>query len=144
MMFKKILVATDGSEGSRKAVQNTVKLVEGVSDVQVTLIAVVQPVPLSVYADLQALNIDPMAIGERQAWEQVEQDAAPLRDAGIAYDTMVVVGDPGTEICQVAKEEGYELVVVGSRGRNQFAEIVLGSVSNRVLHHAGCPVLVVR
>ncbi|OUM85497.1 MAG: hypothetical protein BAA01_10505 [Bacillus thermozeamaize] len=143
-MFKKILVATDGSEGSKKAVQTAVKLVEGASDVQVTLITVVQPVPLSLYADLQALNIDPMANIERQAREQVEEDAASLRDAGVACDTKVVVGDPGTEICRVAKEEGYELVVVGSRGLNQFAEIVLGSVSHRVLHHAGCPVLVVR
>ncbi len=143
-MFKKILVATDGSAGSMKAVQTAIKLVEGASDVQVTLITVVQPVPLSLYADLQALNIDPMALGERQAQEQVEQDAAPLRDAGIAYDTKVVVGDPGTEIVRVASEEGYDLVIVGNRGRNQFAEIVLGSVSNRVLHHAGCPVLVVR
>jgi len=143
-MFKKILVATDGSEGSKKAIHTTVKLVEGASDAKVTLITVSQPIPISLYADLQAVNIDPMALSEQQAQEQLAEDAAPLEEAGIAYDTLAVVGDPGTEICRVAKEGDYDLVVVGSRGRNQFAEIVLGSVSNRVLHHAGCPVLVVR
>lgn len=143
-MFKKILVATDGSEGSKKAIHTVVKMVEGVSDAKVTLITVSQPIPLSLYADLQSLNIDPMALSEQQAQEQLEEDTAPLKEAGIDYDTIVAVGDPGTEICRVAKEGEFDLVVVGSRGRNQFAEIVLGSVSNRVLHHAGCPVLVVR
>ncbi|MFO7262522.1 MAG: universal stress protein [Bacillota bacterium] len=143
-MFKKILVATDGSEGAKKAVHTAVKMLEGTSDVQVTLITVSQPVPLSLYADLQALNIDPMALSEQQAQELLEEESAPLKEAGISFDTQVAVGDPGTEICRVAQEGGYDLIIVGSRGRNQFAEIVLGSVSNRVLHHAGCPVLVVR
>lgn len=143
-MFKKILVATDGSEGSKKAIHTTVKLLEGASDTKVTLITVAQPVPISLYADLQALNIDPIALSENQAREQLEEDAAPFKDAGISFETVVAVGDPGTEICREAQEGGYDLVVVGSRGRNQFAEIVLGSVSSRVLHHAGIPVLVVR
>src|SRR5690606_9723348 len=143
-MFKKILVATDGSEGAKKAVHTAVKMLEGTSDVQVTLITVSQPVPLSLYADLQALNIDPMALSEQQAQELLEEESAPVKEAGISFDTQVAVGGPGTEICRVAQEGGYDLIIVGSRGRNQFAEIVLGSVSNRVLHHAGCPVLVVR
>ena len=109
-MFKKILLATDGSEGSKKAIHTTIKMLEGTKDTQVTLITVAQPVPMSLYADLQALNIDPIALAEQQAREQLEEDAAILKEAGLSIDTVVAVGDPGTEICREAQEGGYDLV----------------------------------
>lgn len=52
-------------------------------------------------------------------------------------------GDPAAEISRVAEEGGYDLLVVGSRGRGAVGEVVLGSVSSDLVRHALCPVLVV-
>ena len=56
----------------------------------------------------------------------------------------VVHGDPAIEICRVAEEGRFDLVVIGSHGSGFLKRVVLGSVSHHVLHHAPCPVLVVR
>jgi nucleotide-binding universal stress UspA family protein len=56
----------------------------------------------------------------------------------------VVHGDPAIEICRVAEEGQFDLVVIGSHGSGFLKRVLLGSVSHHVLHHAPCPVLVVR
>ncbi|MDJ0734915.1 MAG: universal stress protein [Nostocaceae cyanobacterium] len=54
------------------------------------------------------------------------------------------IGVPGKQICQQAQTWGANLIIIGRRGHNQLAEIVLGSVSNYVIHHAPCSVLVIQ
>jgi nucleotide-binding universal stress UspA family protein len=61
-----------------------------------------------------------------------------------AVESSVVVGRPSEEIVSAAGEPGVDLVVVGTRGRGPLTRLLLGSVSERVLHHAACSVLVVR
>jgi len=56
----------------------------------------------------------------------------------------VAHGDPGATICAVAANEGFDVIVVGSHGSGVIRRMLLGSVSHHVLHHAPCPVLVVR
>lgn len=64
---------------------------------------------------------------------------------GLAHvDTHVRAGDPGTELSLFAKEVGATVLVVGSRGIGAFRRAVLGSVSDHLVRHAPCPVLVVR
>lgn len=58
--------------------------------------------------------------------------------------TEVQVGEPAEEIVDLARLEGYELIVLGCRGIGQMKELLIGSVSHRVLHTAPCPVLVAR
>ena len=58
--------------------------------------------------------------------------------------TRVLHGDPAAEICREAEDGGYDLVVIGSHGYGVVKRVLLGSVSHHVLHHAPCPVLVVR
>ena len=53
-------------------------------------------------------------------------------------------GTPGEYICRVAKEDGATMIVMGTRGMGTIRRTILGSVSDYVLHHANCPVLVVR
>ncbi len=67
-----------------------------------------------------------------------------VRDLGSRHDTLVLVGSPADEIVRAARELGADLIVVGSYGVGAVRSVLLGSVSQRILHYAHCPVLVVR
>jgi nucleotide-binding universal stress UspA family protein len=87
---------------------------------------------------LDALNDARLEGGQEVV--QAAVDALGLTHA----DTHVAVGDPGTEIAVLAKEVGATVIVVGSRGLGAFKRALLGSVSDHLVRHAPCPVLVVR
>lgn len=63
---------------------------------------------------------------------------------GVAVEQEVVPGEAAPAILEHARSVDSPMIVIGSRGLNRFSEAVIGSVSQRVLHHAGCPVLIVR
>jgi nucleotide-binding universal stress UspA family protein len=69
---------------------------------------------------------------------------ANLHGKGPAVESAVVIGSPSQEILTAANEPGVDLVVVGARGLGPIKRLVLGSVSERVVHHAPCAVLVVK
>lgn len=81
-------------------------------------------------------------IQQAQEWLQIYHQQGI--DAGIASEWKCQVGNPGTRICQLARNWGADVIVLGRRGHRGIAEVLLGSVSNYVLHHASCSVLVVQ
>ena len=66
-----------------------------------------------------------------------------LQAAGVPYAFRLETGHPAEVIVRLAETDGFDLVVLGSRGLGGVKEFLLGSVSNRVSHHARCPVLIV-
>lgn len=66
------------------------------------------------------------------------------KETGIEADSDYRSGDPGSQICAIAQEWGADLIVIGRRGRTGLSELLLGSVSNYVTHHAPCSVLVIQ
>jgi nucleotide-binding universal stress UspA family protein len=72
----------------------------------------------------------------------IEQATATARVRGVPVTTHVVTGDPGDALLEVAGQKNADLIVVGSRGMHGMARM-LGSVPNKVSHHAGCSVLIV-
>jgi nucleotide-binding universal stress UspA family protein len=62
-------------------------------------------------------------------------------DAGVPADIHQQLGEPGPLLCQIAREQNIDLILVGRRGRSGLSELFLGSVSNYVLHHSPCAVL---
>ncbi len=66
---------------------------------------------------------------------------AEATHAGVAANFQQHLGDPGQWICQIARDEAVDLILVGRRGRSNLTELLLGSVSNYVMHHAPCSVL---
>jgi len=68
--------------------------------------------------------------------------SAALADPGVEY--LQRLGHPGDVICLVAKEGGYDLVVVANQGMSGLKRLVLGSVSDYVAHHCHCPVLITK
>jgi universal stress protein A len=75
--------------------------------------------------------------------ESLEARSTLVRDAGVACETAELEGNSHVELVRYAKEIGADLVVLGTHGRSGVAHAVLGSVAERVVHRAPCPVLVV-
>lgn len=136
--FRKILVAYDGSEQSDKAVEVTLSLAECV-DSSVLVFAVARPPEPSTSAELGAVLDDAREHYEEGFRKIIEK----ARGRDIAISTDMAVGHPAEQIIHRAEKDGIDLIVLGRRGRSQFARMMLGSVSERVLRYADCPVMVV-
>jgi nucleotide-binding universal stress UspA family protein len=89
-------------------------------------------------------GVDLGEITEREGREILEPATANLAASDVLYDLDTRSGDPACVICRVANEEGYDLIVMGSRGIGLISEMLLGSVSHSVIQHANCPVLIVK
>jgi nucleotide-binding universal stress UspA family protein len=75
---------------------------------------------------------------------ELAEAVAFLAGRGIEATAIEAIGDPGTSICEAAEQGGYTTIVVGSRNQSGAQRLVLGSVSDRVAHHAHCDVLIVK
>jgi len=140
MPFKKILIATDGSKSTEEAVRVGIELAK-LSSASVTVLnAVDGPVLLSTPVDSEMVNL--YAILEKEGKAAVERVREIGDAAGVAVETKVVSGNPVKVILE--ESAGYDLVIVGSLGRTGMAKILIGSVAEKVVKLAKCPVLVVR
>jgi nucleotide-binding universal stress UspA family protein len=144
----RVLIGTDGSLLADQAAARALKLLGAASDVTIARV-----VPRRAPAAIPAVGIAPATTLEDEmlesshqaALQEAETDAAALaRHLGVTATTKVVEGDPGHELCRLARDGDYDVVVVGSHGSGFLKRVLLGSVSHHVLHHAPCPVLIVR
>jgi nucleotide-binding universal stress UspA family protein len=145
-MYKHILVPVDGSEKSSLAALHAAELASKLGS-ELFLFHVVPSLPpyLDTSPDrvsrIQQAIMDELSKQGKIIISKVEDD---LSSYGLNIKTDISVGHPADEIIKKAKELNCELVVMGSRGLGEIKGILMGSVSNRVTKHAGCPVLVVR
>lgn len=147
-MFKRILVALDGSESSINALNAAIRLAE---DYQANLLLfhVKQiPIPVDKFESLSgkvgSLYYQLKEHVERFAdrlFQDVTQRCASLT---INWQAKAVWGDPAGEIIKEACKGNYDLIVVGSRGLDDVENWLLGSVSQRIVRRSRCPVLVIR
>ncbi len=143
-MTTRALIATDGSELAIGAGRRALALLSEPVDPTVLTVAppAVAPVgsPVAVpYVPADLDQLQQAALEEARASAERTAAAIGVPDAEVA----VTVGDPGSEICRIA-ERDFDVVVVGSHGSGVVKRVLLGSVSHHVLHHAPCPVFVVR
>ncbi|MEW6572084.1 MAG: universal stress protein [Bacillota bacterium] len=153
-MYSKILVAVDGSENSLRAVAEGVKLAQGNPGARLVLITVIPPVdPFFGYGPL--ITSQQVQEAERSAADAVLAKAKEVigragraaeitEEAGVTVESVVQIGDPAQSIIEYAAREGFEVIVMGRRGMGMLKELLLGSVSSKVLQLAPCPVLLVR
>ena len=145
-MFKAIVVGTDGSETATEAVRQAVELASSVG-AKLELVSAYEPVPAG---RLSAERIDApedvqWAINPKEDVESTLDAAAELaRGAGVEVQTFARRGDAADAILDVAEESGADLIIVGNKGMTGAKRFLLGSVPNKVSHHAPCSVLIIR
>ena len=145
----KVLVASDGSHVAITAARRGVSLLPPDSEITVIAVApLISPVTGMPQADtFPGPLVDPLTIDEveevrtQSASDDVDTTIAAL---GIDAARRVEHGDPAETICEVARSGGFDLIVIGSHGAGFMKRALFGSVSQYVLRHAPCPVLVVR
>ena len=145
-MISSIVLGTDGSETAKKAVREATELAK-LLGATIDLVSAYEPVPA------QRLRAEQRDAPEDVSWmvnprEDVDatlRDAAEgVSDLGIEVNTFAREGDPADAILDVAEERQADLIVVGNRGMTGAKRFLLGSVPNKVSHHAPCSVLIIR
>ena len=145
-MVRKILLCTDGSEGSLKAAHYTADFARPLQ-AEVLLVSIFNPpIGASLWTqEILAMDLeDRLDTGETVKERLTKAAAVILTEARISFRIYVATGDPVHEIIELAKNEQSDMIVVGSRGLGGFGSLLLGSVADSIAHHAPCPVLIVR
>jgi len=141
-VFRKILVAIDFSEHSEAALQLAAKLATD-QKAELHLLHVHHP-------PMYLTPMDPPTVPTgywldvRAAAERAIADKAASLDVPVPVQCDLVEGSPDHEIAHFAAEAGADLIMMGTRGHSGLSHVLLGSVAERTLRHAPCPVLVVR
>jgi len=145
-MFERIVVGTDGSETAAVAVDHATQLAKATGSA-LEIVSAFEPVPSErLREEIQAVPGDVShSVGPREDVNTLLEGAAgAARAAGVAVTTHAREGDPADAILDVAEETGAGLVVVGNKGMTGARRFLLGSVPNKVSHHAPCGVYIVR
>ncbi len=145
-MFKSIVVGTDGSETAGEAVRQAVELASAVG-ATIELVCAYEPVPAQRLREerLQAPEDLQWTINPREDVDSTLAAAAETaRAGGVDVNVYPRQGDPADAILDVAEEREADLIVVGNKGMTGAKRFLLGSVPNKVSHHAPCSVLIIR
>ena len=145
-MIQKIVVGTDGSDTAAQAVIQAGELAEKLG-ASLVIVSAFDPVST---ARLEKERADAPAdvewtINEREDVDaMLSQISAPMEERNIDVKIAARQGNPAEAILDVAEEEGADLIVVGNKGMAGARRFLLGSVPNKISHHAPCSVLIVR
>jgi nucleotide-binding universal stress UspA family protein len=145
-MFRSIVVGTDGSDTAAQAVRQAVDLA-GAVGAKLELVSAYSPVSQQRLSEerRQAPEDLQWAINPREDVDAtLEAAAAIARDAGVEVEVYPRQGDPADAILDVAEEREADLIIVGNKGMTGAKRFLLGSVPNKVSHHAPCSVLIIR
>jgi nucleotide-binding universal stress UspA family protein len=156
-MFHKVLVAIDSSENGHHVFDEALTLVKAIGGSLMLLHVLsseekgspnISMVGFGYYptiaGELAELHQQQWAEYESQGMEMLRSYAAQASAADVTVELSQNLGRPGRTICAVAHTWGANLIVMGRRGHSDLTELLLGSVSNYVLHHAPCSVLAIQ
>lgn len=139
-LYKKIVIATDGSENNRAAVEEGLRIARACGSIVYAVYVI----------DDAVLNAASLGEGEAPVYEQLRDEgrravegARAISD-GIDVKTSVLEGKPAGEITRFGADIGADLLVVGTRGKSSIETLLLGSVADAVIRTATCPVLVIK
>ena len=139
-MYKRILVAVDGSENSKRAAQHAAKIAALSKEAHVEIIFVqdfekIRP-------DAKQKTRTPDIDVERK--KRLAPIKGVFEQPHVSHELVIKQGDPGSTIVSFANRGGFDLVVIGSRGLNTFQEMVIGSVSQKVAKKVTAPLMIIK
>ena len=145
-MFGSIVVGTDGSETASEAVRQATELANAVG-ATIHLVSAFEPVSSQRLREERQQAPDDLqwAVNAREDVDATLKDASEkIKEGGVKVETYARQGDPADAILDVAEEKNADLIVVGNKGMTGAKRFLLGSVPNKVSHHAPCSVLIIR
>jgi nucleotide-binding universal stress UspA family protein len=145
-MFKSIVVGTDGSDTATQAVRQAVDLA-GAVGAKLELVSAYAPVSQARLSEERREAPEDLqwAINPREDVDATLEAAASVaREAKVEVNVYPRQGDPADAILDVAEEQEADLIIVGNKGMTGAKRFLLGSVPNKVSHHAPCSVLIIR
>jgi len=146
-MYRKILIATDGSESSIITSRHGVKLAKSLGS-DVLVLYVINEMAISrVIATLvrQGLPVEDLRRALKVSAEKIVSEVAKMGEAsGVRVEPLIQEGDPASRILDVARIEGVNLILMGSHGEGRITSKLIGSVAQKVLNWSDTPVMIVR
>ena len=157
-MIAKILVPFDGSEPANRAIDLSLYLADKCS-AEILVLSVVKPIIIPPYTRTypQQIGITPIPPTPPLETDSLERrksnyqnllsnalDKAKKTNPNLKISTKLEEGQPSDKILEIAKDGNFDMVVMGSTGIGGIKELFLGSVSNKVVNEAKCPVLIVK
>jgi nucleotide-binding universal stress UspA family protein len=145
-LFGSIVVGTDGSETAKEAVRQATELAKKLG-ARIHLVSAYEPVPEGRLRDERQQVPDDlqwMVNPREDVTNTLDEAAKNLENDGVEVETHAREGDPADAILDVAEEQGCGLIVVGNKGMTGAKRFLLGSVPNKVSHHAPCSVMIIR
>ncbi len=139
-MFKRILLAVDGSDHALRAAKVAADLARSMKS-ELRVVIAYEPIPW--YLGEPNLQ-DAINARLKDAQNILQKAVAAAGDMPDEIHTELIEGDSAEAIIEVAKTRNSDVIVMGSRGLGRLAGLVLGSTSQKVVSHAPCPVLIVR
>jgi len=135
-----LLLPVDGSEHAARATAYALKMA-GLMHARVLLLHCHRPFPVKLGEPYFQKAIDRIMVDSNALLEPFR---STLSENGVEATDLIMEGPPADKICDVARVESCEMIIMGSRGRSDLKGLLLGSVAHRVLQQSPCPVLVVR
>ena len=141
-MFTKILVPVDGLDNSYRALESALVLSEKLGSI-ISVVNVMEQVPIT-HIESEKLLSELLEAYKKENQEILSKCSDIARQKGIAIKTVLLQGNPAPVILDYSKKENFDLVIMGSRGMGKFKELIIGSVSSKIVHHSPCAIMIIR
>lgn len=141
-MFTNILVPVDGSDNSYRALDAALLLSEKLSS-NITVIHVMEQFPIT-HIGSEKLLSEVLEAYKKENQDILSKCSEIATQKGLTIKTLLLQGNPASVILDYSKKEKFDLLIMGSRGLGKFKELILGSVSGKIVHHSQCAVMLIR
>ena len=141
-MLSKLLIPVDGSENSLRALDHAIYLAKKTGS-NITVMNVIENPP-TVYVESQKLLNDLIANFRAESAKILDKCKQIAEKNDVKIETVMGEGDAASTIVGYAQKGDFDTIIIGRRGLGRFKEMVLGSISNKVLHNAKCSVIIVK
>lgn len=141
-MFTNILVPVDGSDNSYRALDAALLLSEKLSS-NITVIHVMEQFPIT-HIGSEKLLSEVLETYKKENQDILSKCSEIATQKGLTIKTLLLQGNPASVILDYSKKEKFDLLIMGTRGLGKFKELILGSVSGKIVHHSPCAVMLIR